>query len=169
MVFTNGSSNETLTATYAFAAPASAKYLTQFIDANISWVNHVPSHMLSMSLPQSMSHKQTNQIVGPALPRNALYSPDTRYAIASFQRPRPQLIIPSTSAYAAQTILNNTTNSNALWRSALAPLPLTKQRPGFKIGFFEQGIITGGVLTLASLLATFSTIGYYTWVYVRRG
>jgi hypothetical protein len=39
--------SETLAATYAFAAPASAKYLTQFIDADISWVNHVPSHMLS--------------------------------------------------------------------------------------------------------------------------
>lgn len=40
-------STETLAATYAFAAPSSAKYLTQFIDAHISWVNHAPSHMLS--------------------------------------------------------------------------------------------------------------------------
>jgi hypothetical protein len=43
----NKTSNEDLAAVYAFAAPASAKYLTQFIDADISWVNHVPSHMLS--------------------------------------------------------------------------------------------------------------------------
>ncbi|KAJ6127567.1 hypothetical protein N7523_003179 [Penicillium sp. IBT 18751x] len=147
-------SNETLAATYAFAAPASAKYLTQFIDADISWVNHVPSHML----------------LGPALPRNIPYNPDTRYAISSFQRPRPQLMTPSFKAHTARAIIENTntTNSDGLWRAAIAPLPSTKQRPGFKIGFFEQGIITGGVLTLASLIATFSTIGYYTWIYARR-
>ncbi|GAB1215572.1 hypothetical protein ATERTT37_004763 [Aspergillus terreus] len=40
----------TLTATYAFAIPSAAKYLTQFIDAHISWVNHVPLDMLSKLL-----------------------------------------------------------------------------------------------------------------------
>ncbi|KAJ5683597.1 hypothetical protein N7462_006762 [Penicillium macrosclerotiorum] len=145
--------DETLAATYAFAAPASAKYLTQFIDADISWVNHVPSHML----------------IGPALPRNTSYNPHTRYATLQFQKPRPQLITPSASAFAADTILDgaHATRADSLWREALAPLPSTKQRPGFKIGFFEQGIITGGVLTLVSLIATASTLGYYTWVYVR--
>lgn len=68
-----------------------------------------------------------------------------------------------------QTILDNTSaiQSDALWREALAPLPATKQRQGFKIGFFEQGIITGGLITLASLVGAISTLGYYSWVYVR--
>ncbi|OOQ86815.1 aldehyde dehydrogenase PutA [Penicillium brasilianum] len=145
--------NENLAAVYAFAAPASAKYLTQFIDADISWVNHVPSHML----------------IGPALPRNTPYSPQTRYATSQFQKPRTQLIIPSATANATQIILGNenTVRSDALWREALAPLPSTKQRPGFKIGFFEQGIITGVSLTLISLVATVSTLGYYTWTFVK--
>ncbi|KAJ5953655.1 hypothetical protein N7454_000551 [Penicillium verhagenii] len=145
--------NQTLAATYAFAAPASAKYLTQFIDADISWVNHVPAHML----------------VGPAIPRNSPYNVHTRYATGQFQRPRPQLISVSAPAQAAQIILEsaNTVKSDFLWRQAIAPLPSTNQRPGFKIGYFEQGIITGGVLTLASVVATLSTLGYYTWVFVR--
>ncbi|KAJ5560667.1 hypothetical protein N7513_003066 [Penicillium frequentans] len=145
--------NQTLAATYAFAAPASAKYLTQFIDADISWVNHVPAHML----------------VGPAIPRNTPYNAQTRYATAQFQRPRPQLISASTPAQAAQTILDgaNTVKSDILWRQAIAPLPSTNQRPGFKIGYFEQGIISGGLITLASVVATVSTLGYYTWVLVR--
>jgi hypothetical protein len=68
-----------------------------------------------------------------------------------------------------QVILdNNTSKADTLWREAIAPLAPTKQRPGFKIGFFEQGIITGGLITLASLVATVSTLGYYTWTYVRR-
>ncbi|KAI2787949.1 hypothetical protein POX_f08331 [Penicillium oxalicum] len=145
--------NQTLAAVYAFAAPASAKYLTQFIDADISWVNHVPSNML----------------LGPAIPRNTAYNKHTRYATTLFQKPRPQLVVPSTTAYAVDTILDSktTVRSDALWRAALLPLPPTKQRAGFKIGFFEQGILTGVSITLISLIATFSTVGYYTWLYVR--
>ncbi|KAJ5266529.1 hypothetical protein N7478_009337 [Penicillium angulare] len=145
--------NKKLAAAYAFAAPASAKYLTQFIDADISWVNHVPTHML----------------IGPALVRNAPYSAKTRYAKSQFQLSRPQLITAPTQSHSTQTILENinTVKSDSLWREAIAPLPSTNQRPGHKIGFFEQGIITGGLITLASLIATASTLGYYTWVFVR--
>lgn len=42
-----------------------------------------------------------------------------------------------------------------------------KQRAGFKIGFFEQGILTGVSLTLLSLIGVVGTMGYYTWAYVR--
>lgn len=107
--------------------------------------------------------------VGPALPRNTPYNLNTRYSTSSFQFPRPQLITSTASAHTAHTILENTntTKADTLWREALSPLPATKQRQGFKIGFFEQGIITGGLLTLASLVATVSTLGYYAWVYVR--
>ncbi|KAJ5812636.1 hypothetical protein N7474_008937 [Penicillium riverlandense] len=145
--------NETLAATYAFASPASAKYLTQFIDAHISWVNHVPSHML----------------IGPALPADKPADTQTRYSQSHFELSRPQLIVPSANSNAIETILRDSdlTKANALWQEALAPLPSTKQRQGFKIGFFEQGIITGGLITLASLVATVSTLGYYTFVYVR--
>jgi len=62
----------------------------------------------------------------------------------------------------------NTAKADKLWREAIAPLPSTKQKPGFKIGFFEQGIITGGLITLVSLVATVSTLGYYTWTFIRR-
>jgi hypothetical protein len=53
-------SNQTMAATYAFAAPSSAKYLTQFIDAHISWVNHIPNQMLSKSTPNNS--KQHHEI-----------------------------------------------------------------------------------------------------------
>jgi hypothetical protein len=63
----------------------------------------------------------------------------------------------------------NPTKADKIWREAIAPLTSTKQKPGFKIGFFEQGIITGGLITLTSLIATVSTLGYYTWTFVQRG
>ncbi|CAG8123875.1 unnamed protein product [Penicillium olsonii] len=147
----NGAENlstETLAATYAFAAPSSAKYLTQFIDAHVSWVNHVPSHML----------------IGPAIPQGSPVT-QTRYTKSQFEIPRPQIL---TSALGSvEKILQNESKADQIWREALAPLPSTNQRPGFKIGFFEQGIITGGLITLGSLVATASTLGYYTWTFIR--
>lgn len=80
--------SETLAATYAFAAPASAKYLTQFIDADISWVNHVPSHMLSAfhspsnNLPPNARRNiiLTNNLSRPCPPtRHTLQSPNTLF------------------------------------------------------------------------------------------
>jgi hypothetical protein len=114
-----------------------------------------------------LQHTLTISIVGPALPKNTTPSSQTRYTKSQFELPRPQLINPTPSS--VEVILgDNTIKSDTLWREALAPLAAPKQRQGFKIGFFEQGIITGGLITLASLIATVSTLGYYTWTYVRR-
>ncbi|GES64003.1 aldehyde dehydrogenase PutA [Aspergillus terreus] len=141
----------TLTATYAFAIPSAAKYLTQFIDAYISWVNHVPLDML----------------IGPALPVNSVLS-DTRYTPELMQVTRPQYITQSSKTALVKAVLGTSKMGDTAWKEAISPLPSTKQRAGFHIGFFEQGIITGGLITLFSLLATVSTIGYYTFVVVKR-
>ncbi|KAL5356822.1 Aldehyde/histidinol dehydrogenase [Aspergillus floccosus] len=141
----------TLTATYAFAIPSAAKYLTQFIDAHISWVNHVPLDML----------------IGPALPVNSVLS-DTRYTPDLLQVVRPQYITQRSKTALVKAVLGESKHGDSAWKEAMSPLPSTKQRAGFRIGFFEQGIITGGLITLFSLLATVSTIGYYTIVVVKR-
>lgn len=36
----------TLNATYTFSAPATAKYVSESIDARVAWINHVPYDML---------------------------------------------------------------------------------------------------------------------------
>jgi len=36
----------TLNATYTFAAPAAAKYVSESIDAGIAWINQFPHDML---------------------------------------------------------------------------------------------------------------------------
>ncbi|PYH96517.1 aldehyde dehydrogenase PutA [Aspergillus ellipticus CBS 707.79] len=147
------SSMGTLAATYAFAAPASAKYLTQFIDSYTSWINHVPTEIL----------------IGPAYPSNHPPTRETRYSVSSLQVPRPQFVTESSSTALVRTILDATASkaSNA-WSEALVPLPPIGQPEGKKIGFFEQGIITGGVITLFSFVATVSTLGFYGYAAVRR-
>ncbi|KAL2867214.1 uncharacterized protein BJX67DRAFT_353400 [Aspergillus lucknowensis] len=144
-----------LAATYAFAELASAKYLTQFIDAHVAYINQVPVDLL----------------IGPATPVNVNMSPsrETRYTTAAFQVPRPQFVSQSTNTALIRRVLEQPGSQEALaaWTDAVAPLPSTGQTAGWRIGFFEQGIITGGVITLFSFVATVSTLGYYGFAFVR--
>ncbi|KAL3471862.1 aldehyde dehydrogenase PutA [Aspergillus californicus] len=147
----------TIAATYAFADARSAKYLTQFIDAHVSYINHVPVEML----------------IGPALPltppSNRSHSRDTRYPTALFQLPRPQFVSQSSNAAIVRKFLDRSGSPEAIaaWREAVAPLPGTGQRAGHSIGFFERGMITGGIITLSLFVATVSTLGYYSFSLVR--
>ncbi|KAL4803139.1 Aldehyde/histidinol dehydrogenase [Aspergillus unguis] len=145
----------TLAATYAFAAPDSAKYITQFIDAHLSFINHLPTDLL----------------IGPAFPTN-IPVPETlatRYTASSFQLPRPQFTTQSPTASLVQKILDNPASERTkAWTEAISPLPPTRQKNGPRIGFFEQGIITGGTITLTSFVAVVSTVGWYTISFLRR-
>ncbi|PLB46156.1 ALDH-like protein [Aspergillus steynii IBT 23096] len=147
-----GNSMTPLAATYAFAAPSSAKYLTQFIDAHISWINHVPTDML----------------IGPQIPTNTPFPSQTRYSTDLLQLPRPQIAQETRKAAIVRAALSSSPESATVWNAALAPLPGTGQRAGRKIGFFEQGIITGGVITLFSVVVSLGTLGYYALGVVRR-
>ncbi|GKZ82234.1 hypothetical protein AnigIFM56816_007042 [Aspergillus niger] len=143
----------TLAATYAFSAPAAAKYLTQFIDAYTSYINHVPVDIL----------------IGPAYPINQQPSRETRYSTHSLQVPRPQFVTKTSNTALVQEIIKGyASKSNDALREALVPLPAIGQRSGKAIGFFEQGIITGGVITLFTFVASISTMGIYGYAAVRR-
>jgi murein endopeptidase len=69
-----------------------------------------------------------------------------------------------------RTVLNTADqqNANAAWQAVLEPLPSANQRQGYHIGFFEQGVFTGGLVALFSSAATISAVGYYGLTYVRR-
>ncbi|KAK1142487.1 hypothetical protein N8T08_007849 [Aspergillus melleus] len=148
-----GSSMAPLAATYAFAAPSSAKYLTQFIDAHVSWINHVPTDML----------------IGPQIPTNTPFASQTRYSTSLLQTPRPQVLHETNNTSLVRAALSSSNSQRAtVWNAALVPLPRTGQKAGWRIGFFEQGIITGGVITLFSVVVSLSTLGYYAFGVVRR-
>lgn len=163
----------TLAATYAFASPAAGKYLVQFIDSHVSFVNHVPWEMLGMySSPESplrlfkQSNNSSNTFVpvGPAAPANTPVNPQTRYTIDLFQVPRPQFAVKTTATKLIEASLLSGTPTpefSHAWTEVLTPLPPTKQKAGKRIGFFEQGIITGGIIVGMSFAAVVSTIGYY--------
>ena len=139
-------------ATYIFASLAAAKYLAESIEAQISWINHVPHNML----------------VGPAIPLNKRSSHTSRYTTGMFEFPRPHLLRRTSEVTIIKRILNkeNTPLSHPSIRELFMPLPSTRQRKGYHIGFFEQGFLTGGLLltSVATVMAA-----YGIWTFKTRG
>ncbi|BAE63207.1 unnamed protein product [Aspergillus oryzae RIB40] len=79
-----------------------------------------------------------------------------------FEVPRPQVVNRTVNTTIARALLEGKlVQSDRSLQEILSPLPAIQQRPGHKIGFFEQGIITGGLITLTSLITIVSAAGYW--------
>lgn len=72
----------------------------------------------------------------------------SRYNAEMFSVVRPQLISPLSVEHGLiRDVLQkpHSMTLNEIRALAIKPLPPTGQKPGHAIGFFEQGIITGGL------------------------
>lgn len=122
-------------AAYHFGNPATGKYLSQFIDAGVSFVNHIPRELL----------------VGPAFPTGHPVELQTRYPRQLFTVHRPAFINPLASEEKIREVLvlSNRAASAELIEAATAPLDVMKRHPGGGVGFFEQGFLmnAGFILT----------------------
>ncbi|PIG80018.1 aldehyde dehydrogenase PutA [Aspergillus arachidicola] len=133
-------------ATYTFASAGAGKYVSESIDAHTAWINHVPYDIL----------------VGPVIAHSHPVDLNTRYTTEHFEVPRPQVVNRTVNTTIARALLEGkSVQSDRSLQEILSPLPAIQQRPGYKIGYFEQGIITGGLITLTSLITIVSAAGYW--------
>jgi len=141
-------------AAYHFSNPASAKYLTQFIDSAVSFVNHTPREVL----------------VGPAFPTSHPVDLAARYPVHLFFERRPAYIKPTASSEVLSKALasQNIITAEALMAEATAPLAVMKRHPGGGVGFFEQGFLMNAALILSTTLSVAGAGGYWLLRY-RRG
>lgn len=141
-------------AAFHFASASSAKYLTQFIDANISLANHVPRELL----------------VGPAFPAARSIDLSTRYLIDAFTVARPAYINPTTTSEALSAALTGSNNAaiQRLQKEAAQPLAEMKRHPGGGVGFFEQGFLMNAALILTTTLSASGIAIYWAVKHDRR-
>lgn len=130
---------ERLSAAYHFAAPTHAKYLSQFIHAEATFINQIPSGLL----------------LGPAAPLFHKFDVAQRYAKEHFQRASP--IFAETQA--VKSVLNASSHDAAkILQDASKEISQKKRSEWIAIGFFEQGILIGlgtyGIPILTCLGAT---------------
>ncbi|KAF2688096.1 hypothetical protein K458DRAFT_440814 [Lentithecium fluviatile CBS 122367] len=115
---------------YYFGTPSSGKYLSQFINADASFVNHIPFRLL----------------LGPAAPTFHLIDVDHRYTMQHFTRPSPSLIAHPLSQAGMSKILANKDARKAtaeLLDTAKQEIKEKKRSERIAIGYFEQGIFIG--------------------------
>jgi len=140
-------------AAFYFGNRASAKYLAQFVDANISFVNHIPRGML----------------LGPAFPISQTpINPNLRYPVELFSVPRPIFIELSEHSKKLDAALASVNNKTAqkLFAEATAPLAVMRRSKGGSLGFFEQAFLMNAGLILTTT-AGITGIGVY-WL-IRHG
>lgn len=151
--------SESLAAAYHFGVPASGKYLSQFIKADASFVNHVPFRLL----------------LGPTAPSNHPIDVEKRYTTLHFSRPSPAYILPSKSQGALQKVVAGKDARKAateMLATATQEIKEQKRPESVAIGYFEQGIFIGlGVYGIPVLTCIGATLffgvraGLRRWVF----
>ncbi|KAE8861476.1 hypothetical protein PTNB73_07030 [Pyrenophora teres f. teres] len=151
---------DSLLAAYHFGTPSTGKYLSQFINADVSIVNHIPFRIL----------------LGPAAPSSNPIDIETRYTPDHFTRSSPAYISPPASQPAMSRVLLGKDNKKAateLFNKATEEIKEKKRAESIAIGYFEQGILIGlGVYGIPLLTCIGATIffgvraGLRRWVFV---
>lgn len=121
---------ETSLAAYHFGTPSAGKYLSQFINANVSFVNHIPFRLL----------------LGPAAPTFQPIDIEKRYTREHFTRPSPAYItIPASQAAISNIVAGKESRKAAaeLLANASQEIKEKKRAEWIAIGYFEQGIFIG--------------------------
>ncbi|KXJ85369.1 Aldehyde/histidinol dehydrogenase [Microdochium bolleyi] len=148
----------TLAAAYIFTKPDAAKYIGQFVDAHIIFVNQLPPQILFM--PVAPAGHALNLSTTTTTTSSATTSP---YTTSLFSLPKPQFITTSPLTRTVAAIMANP-HSTAVVLDPKALPAVKRLKNRLALGFFEQGIVTGGVLLLSVVL---SCTGYLGWVAVR--
>lgn len=122
-------------AAYHFGSPQVGKYLAQFVNARVSFVNNIPRELL----------------VGPAHPATHAVDPSTRYPVDMFTLARPAFIQPTASSSEIAAVMSSANGSAAqrFLEQALSPLVAMKRKPGGGVGMLSSLILLTPMENLA--------------------
>lgn len=136
-------------AAFHFSDLGSAKYLSQFIDADVTFINHIPRQLL----------------IGPSAPKGHAFDLQHRYPICLFSERRPVFVQSPSGSKLLATALSSGDNASAkeLLQQAKQPLKVMKRSEGGGVGFFEQGIMLGVSFTLLSIVAVSAVGAWQLW------
>jgi hypothetical protein len=113
-------------AAYHFGNPQVGKYLAQFVDAQVSFVNHVPRDLL----------------VGPARQLRPDLDLSIAYTVDMLSIHRPTFIRPSISSLKIAAAMSSANSSTAgtILKQTWSPLKAMKRKPGGGIGMLKLSL-----------------------------
>ncbi|KAL6243409.1 hypothetical protein RBB50_009401 [Rhinocladiella similis] len=146
---TNLATASTLHATHLFTSPPMAKYISQFINTSASFTNTIPVELL----------------VGSSAPAGHATQVHPRFSQDLFTIPKPEVITSGRRQRVLAKALDQGGNLDHFLLSTNREkrkqdsgeldisLPPINEPEGGGLGFFEQGIITGGLILLSTVTA----------------
>lgn len=153
-----------LEASYVFAAAKEANYLSRFIEARISYINHIPLELLGEFHTLLLCSLVYIGAVGPFAPKHPSIAPNSspRYCPAIFRSPKPRVNRPShlTNLYNEMKLPRSNKELDILTSFLLkSPLPALNQQDGKVSGFFDQAFMAVGIISLSVVAA--SVVGLF--------
>ena len=154
-----------LIASYIFADPKSAKYLAQFIRADVSFINHIPASLLggsSLGGVSKLALLLTILPVGPAAPSGYPVSPTARYRREMIESPSPQFARCHPGSISIEELGNrHSMTATGLATAALQPLKAMSLSKEGDVNFFVQGFRTSLVVYILPLsIVAVGLVGY---------
>ncbi|KAM0435865.1 hypothetical protein ACHAPT_002756 [Fusarium lateritium] len=143
-------------AAYIFTTPKMAKYICQFVDAAVSYVNQIPVELMYSPIAPEGHPPQLGN--------------DGIYQQSLFSQPRPKYFTSSPASKKLELLMSVPSPHQlaALDQEAMKKLPeIVRLKRAGGIGFFNQGIVTGLVLALTTFLSGTGLLGYYAVRYWR--
>lgn len=160
-----GSSGKTCVAAYHFGNAATGKYLAQFVNAEVSFINHIPRELLLGPTAPSGGKSFENGDASTRYPIDFFTVARPAYISTSLKKSVPPL---SSAAGLLAAALSSPDNeaSRKLLEAASSPLQEKKRNPGGGVGFFEQGFLLSAGIILSSIVV--GSISSAVWFWVRR-
>ncbi|KAI8632759.1 Aldehyde/histidinol dehydrogenase [Xylariaceae sp. FL1651] len=137
-------------ASYVFTTNSAAKYICQFLDGPVAFVNHIPLALL----------------FNPIAPENTVYNPKLRnfYTQNLFSVPKASFVVACHDDQILEEALYEKSAQNLSLLDQQASTKIvgfSRPKRGAAIGFFEQGIIIGGILTISISVSLIGVLGYW--------
>ena len=132
---------DTLDACFVFAGLAEGNYVSTYIDAHLSTINHIPVELL----------------VGPIYPLHPSKeaSPFPRYSPSLFSRPRPQYLQPKSHLPSTTLSLEHDVPELKVWAAAaMKPIEEIKGPDRLLLNYFGTGIVIGLSTIALSVICT---------------
>lgn len=141
-------------AAFHFSDLSSAKYLSQFVDAEVTFANQIPRQLL----------------IGPAAPKGHTCDLHHRFPVSLFSKRRPAFVQTPRGGQelAAALASGDGALAQELLKQAQQPLKVMKRSEGGGVGFFEQAILLNVSFILVSIVTVSAAGAWQLWKYSRK-
>lgn len=138
-----------MAACYAFANLEEANYVTTYIRASLSYINHIPASLL----------------LGPVAPAHNYHrvASSPRYSPVLFSQPSPQYLHATSALDLALIDEKGFNDFQAFSAHTMKPIPDIKRPSGFLLNYFGTGIVLSLSTVLLSVVGASGGVCWYLY------